>query len=106
MSSQDSATPCFQHGRVTLSSGVIDLALQGKLDAVELFKRHLLGDWGNVRLDLGVMNELSLQNKGRLFSVYRVGPTLTLFVVTHLGRSLTVLLLPEEHESFQSDLAI
>src|SRR5437667_5953140 len=106
MSSKDSAKPCFQPGRLVLSAGVIDLALQGKLDAIEYFKRHLLGDWGNVRLDLGVMNELALQNKGRLFSAYKVGPKVTLFVVTHLGRSVTVLLLPEAHESFQTELAV
>jgi len=87
-----------------MSSGVIDLALQGRLDVLRFFERHLHGDWGNVPLVLGVMNEVGLQTKDRLFSAFAVDPTLTLWIVTRLDRRVTTLLLPTEYDSFRADL--
>ena len=104
MSPEALSQPLFQHGRVVLSPGVVHLALNGSLEAMYHLNRHLHGDWGQVRLYQGLMNEDALKNDKSLVSRYTLGPQRELWIFTRGDRSVTTLILPEERDAFQAEL--
>jgi hypothetical protein len=104
MASTDRSIPKFQHGRVLISPGVIDLALQDKLDVMHYFKRHLHGDWGKVPLVYKLMNEQALLENKRVLSAFPFGASSNLYVFTQIDRSVTTLLLDREYRDFRADL--
>src|SRR6185312_6794936 len=58
--------PKFPHGRVYMTSRLISLVREGKIDALGYLERHLSGDWGDLSRLERQANEAALAG-GRLF---------------------------------------
>lgn len=89
--------PRFLAGRLVMSVGVADRIHRGQLNPVPYLRRHLDGDWGDLSDHDRRSNEAALKNGDRLFSSYRVSPTVKLWIITEADRSVTTLLLPHEY---------
>lgn len=67
-------------------------------NAVALLARHEVGDWGAIGAEDADANRRALEEGGRVLSVYELGSGRErLWIVTERDRSVTVLLLPQEH---------
>jgi hypothetical protein len=68
-----------------------------RLDACELLRRHITGDWGDVGTEDAAENELRVRAGFRVLSSYRLAGGVTVWFITERDRSATTLLLPEEY---------
>ena len=84
----------FQPGSIVTTVGAIQVASQHQM--LELLRRHLAGDWGEVTPADAAANERALKHGDRLLSVYDVDGE-KLWVITEADRSSTCLLLPSEY---------
>lgn len=91
------ALPKFYLGRVLMTCGVDAHVQAQRFDPMHLLRRHVCGDWGDLCPEDKALNNLSVKDGGRLMSVYCIDSTLTIWVVTEAGRSVTTLLLPSEY---------
>jgi hypothetical protein len=66
-------------------------------DVLVGISRHQAGDWGEVNAHDREENELSLREGFRLFSVYRSTKGMKFWMITEADRSVTTVLLPEDH---------
>lgn len=89
--------PRFQAGHLITTPGVQRLIQDGKLDLMTYLRRHLNGDWGDLRDADRDANEEALHHGDRLLSVYRVSPDVKLYIVTESDREATTALLPSEN---------
>lgn len=85
--------PRFAHGRVTMSSRVIDLVQKRQLDVLGCLGRHLAGDWGDVSTPERQLNDAGLSGGSVLVSRFNISPTTILVVLTNRERTLTKLML-------------
>lgn len=92
------ANPRFSPGNIVMTTGVAQLAQEGKLFPLIYLGRYLNGDWGDVDSNERRQNDAALAaGEGRLFSVYRIAPDLNLWIITEADRSVTTMLLPGEY---------
>ena len=90
--------PLFRAGKLLMTAGVNDLVQRGALNPTPYLQRHLSGDWGDLCDDDRRQNDTALKSgEDRLFSSYKVTPTLKLWIITEWDRSVTTLLLPSEY---------
>ena len=85
----------FSTGRLLSTPGAL-----AKVCPEEMFtalSRHVQGDWGDVDEHDREENELSLQQRLRLFSVYHTQSRLKFWIITEADRTSTTVLLPEEY---------
>jgi hypothetical protein len=61
------------------------------------FSRHAAGDWGDIDPEDRGLNEQALVEGSRIFSVYALPTTETMWVITEADRSSTTALLPSEY---------
>jgi hypothetical protein len=87
--------PLFSFGTVVATPGA--LSKVGTRDCVRSLLRHLAGDWGVVDGEDPRGNVLSLEEGYRIKSSYRTEDGERLWIITEADRSVTTLLLPEEH---------
>ena len=89
------ATPTkFPLGQIAVTANA-----QAQLDPAAIqdgLRRHAAGDWGELCQDDRQENELSLEEGGRLMSVYRCG-NVKFWIITEADRSATTVLLPEDY---------
>lgn len=64
---------------------------------LEALGRHATCDWGDVCEEDRAESESVLWQGRRLFSVYRAGNGVTLWIVTEANRSSTTVLLPSDY---------
>lgn len=67
-------------------------------------RRHICGDWGDCYADDAALNDMSLGNEGRIFSVYNLPEELTeitveggIWISREGDRSATTVLYPSEY---------
>nr|WP_313024507.1 hypothetical protein [Pseudomonas lopnurensis] len=88
----------FSPGTVVMTSGVQYHVTEGRLNPIVYLRRHLGGDWGDLRESDRSLNDTALESgAARLFSSYQVDRALTLWIITEWDRSVTTLLLPSEY---------
>ena len=87
----------FALGQTVMTPGVADLAARGILNPVDLLARHAGGDWGDIAIEDRGLNEQALLVGARVFSVYKVAPAVTVWIITEADRAATTLLLPDEY---------
>jgi hypothetical protein len=89
----------FTPGRVVATPGALEaLATNGgEAKAIELLRRHLTGDWGELDEHDRQQNEDALVNYSRLLSAYTLGDGTKLWIITEADRSVTTYLLPSEY---------
>ncbi|MCW5712321.1 hypothetical protein [Shinella sp.] len=90
--------PKFPAGKVVFSSSIADLVERGRFDPARYLRRHLKGDWGD-QCDADWQSNDTAVKTGEeiLMSVYYIDPALTLWILTESDRSVTTLMLPDEH---------
>lgn len=93
----DSGTQLLPLGQVLATPGVVELLRFLKLTPLRFLLRHMAGDWGDVCEEDRYTNAEALVHGARVKSVYVLGPTQRLWVITEADRSSTTLLLPEEY---------
>ncbi len=89
--------PLFALGRVVATPGALEALRSAEMDAGELLRRHVTGDWGDVSPDDARENELSVREGFRILSSYRLAGGVTIWIITEADRSATTLLLPGEY---------
>jgi hypothetical protein len=84
----------FQPGTVVATVGARQVADNHAI--LELLRRHLAGDWGDLSNDDKKANEHAVTHGERILSSYRVGEE-KLWVLTEADRSATTVLTPGEY---------
>jgi hypothetical protein len=82
-------------GRVVMTAhaaGVLNPA-----DVAAALARHAAGDWGEVCPDDRDANERALETGLRFLSVYSAADGRNFWIITESDRSVTTVLLPEDH---------
>lgn len=92
-----SGTPLLPLGQVLATSGALALLRSLQLTPLRFVLRHMAGDWGDVCEEDRYTNAEALVQGARVMSVYELGPTQRLWIITEADRSSTTLLLPEEY---------
>jgi len=95
--SASSGLPKFHLGRTVMTRGVQAHVVSGRLDPTPFLRRHHRGDWGDLCDSDKRANDQGVRSGGRLMSSYKVNESLTLWIITEWGRSVTTLLLPSEY---------
>jgi hypothetical protein len=92
--------PRFPLGSIHATPGALAL----NVDLARYLRRHHCGDWGKEPCkDDKQANEDALAHGTRLLSCYRTPAGDRLYIITESDRSITTLLLPEEHGPAQYD---
>jgi len=90
--------PRFPLGQTVATPGAaaaLDALGQEPLD---LLRRHVQGDWGNLDEEDQRANNRALKTGARLLSAYTLNDGVTcLWIITEADRSATTLLLPQEY---------
>ncbi|MCW0161158.1 hypothetical protein OIV56_00300 [Burkholderia pseudomallei] len=97
MARTSSSEPLFPPGRVIMTVGVDELIKTGRLNPYPYLFCHLRGDWGDLCDEDRRRNDAAVNSGERLFSEYKVSPSLTLWIITEADRSATTVLLPSEY---------
>lgn len=84
-------------GQVLATPGALALLQSLQLTPLRFVLRHMAGDWGDVCEEDRHANAEALLHGARVMSVYVLGPTQRLWIITEADRSSTTLLLPEEY---------
>lgn len=88
----------FELGVVVATPGALEVLSEAHTLPVELLRRHVAGDWGELDAHDRRENELSVREGYRILSAYTVGQDrIKLWVLTEADRSSTTLLLPSEY---------
>ena len=88
----------FSPGRVVATPGALEALEDTGTDALDLLRRHVAGDWGEVPPEDARENERSLKHGWRVLSSYPVGDAgERVWVITEADRSSTCILLPSEY---------
>jgi len=87
----------FPLGQVVATPGALEALEHSAINAADLLKRHLSGDWGNVPPEDAEENLRSIENGWRILSSYPINDDQNLWIITEADRSVTTLLLPEEY---------
>ncbi len=91
------AHPKFRIGKLVATPGALDAMTDAGQSPMQFIARHLQGDWGECDEHDRQANEDALRNGDRLFSVYRTGKGVKVWVITEADRSSTCVLLPSEY---------
>lgn len=89
--------PRFALGQVVATPGALAALEEAGVVPAVLLARHQSGDWGDVGPEDSAENEFSLGRHLRVFSVYRLTDTITVWIITEADRSATTILLPDDY---------
>jgi len=89
--------PLFPLGQVVATPGAIAALEQAQQTPIELIRRHVTGDWGDLAEDDRQENELSLKEGYRILSAYVMENGVKVWIITESDRSATTILLPSEY---------
>lgn len=92
-----SGTRLLPLGQVLATLGAVELLSSLKLAPLRFLLRHMAGDWGDICEEDRQANAEALVHSARVMSVYTLGATQRLWIITEADRSTTTLLLPEEY---------
>jgi len=89
--------PLFALGQVVATPGALSAMEEISISPQELIHRHVTGDWGDLDAEDRQQNLLALRSGLRIFSSYKIGASVKIWIITEADRSSTTLLLPEEY---------
>jgi hypothetical protein len=61
-----------------------------------LLERHLLGEWGEVTEEEQMLNDLAVEQRELIRSIYRLSTGTEIYVTTEEDRESTIIELPDE----------
>lgn len=85
----------FQPGTIVATQGALLVADNHAI--LELLRRHLSGDWGDVSKEDAKANDDALTHGERILSSYKMPSGEKLWVLTERDRSQTTVLTPGEY---------
>jgi hypothetical protein len=85
----------FQPGTIVTTLGALQVADHQAI--LELLRRHLSGDWGDLCEDDRKANESALKHGARVLSSYTIESGEKLWVITEASREQTTVLTPAEY---------
>lgn len=88
---------CFPPGGVSITDTAWAALARHHLTAIDLVRRHCFADWHDMTDTDRRSNLDALRDGGRIFSSYRVGDALRVWVITEPDRACTSVLLPGEY---------
>lgn len=97
MVAANTQSPRFQLGQIVATPGAVDAFEKAGQEPMELLRRHVLGDWGEIDDEDRQNNEDAVVHGARIMSVYRLKNNVTVWLVTEADRSVTTFLLPSEY---------
>jgi hypothetical protein len=86
----------FAVGQIVATPGALETMKAHNIDGLELLRRHVTGDWGDLDDVDKQENELSIKNGFRILSAYGKGER-KLWIITESDRSVTTILRPDEY---------
>jgi hypothetical protein len=89
--------PLFVLGEVVITPGAIEELQDCDISPLTLLTNHVSGDWGGCCPEDAALNDAAVKSGDRIFSVYKIAPEVTIWVITEADRSATTLLLPDEY---------
>lgn len=89
--------PLFPLGQVVATPAALDALNIDGLLGLELLRRHVSGDWGDLCDEDREENVLSVKEGYRILSAYTLPTGVTVWIITEADRSATTILLPEEY---------
>ena len=89
--------PKFALGQVVSTPGALHALQEAGQDPAGLLARHMRGDWGDLGKEDKAENDLSVKERFRILSAYRLRTGVKVWVITEADRSATTFLLPEEY---------
>ena len=89
----------FPLGKTWMTPGAIEALENSGQSASEFLSRHHQGDWGEVDDFDWRENDSSVNSRCRIFSAYRTGKDVKIWVITEADRSATAVLLPSEYKT-------
>jgi hypothetical protein len=90
-------SPRFPLGKVVATPGALRALEDARQGPLELVRRHVRGDWGEVCAEDARENNLSVDRGFRILSAYTLSTGVKVWVITEADRSSTSILLPEEY---------
>lgn len=88
---------CFNPGGVSVTDSAWNALAKFQLTPADLVRRHCSADWHDMTEEDRRSNLAALRDGGRIFSSYRIGDALRVWVITEADRSCTSVLLPGEY---------
>jgi len=89
--------PLFPLGQVVSTPGVIETLAESNQSPFEFLVRHARGDWGEVDIEDGKLNDEAIAGGDRILSAYKTNKGTKIWIITESDRSSTCLLLPDEY---------
>lgn len=89
--------PLFALGQVVATPGALNALAELDISPLELIHRHVTGDWGDLGAEDKQQNLLAIRSGLRIFSSYKIGASVKIWIITEVDRSSTTLLLPDEY---------
>jgi len=95
-------TPLFSTGPIVATPGALKVMADACVDAQELLRRHLSGDWGDVGEEDAEANRAAISDGSRILSAYTLRHGTRVWIITDAEvepgqRYATTFLLPEEY---------
>ena len=87
----------FSLGQMVATHQAIEFLAQDGMTPLDLIKRHVSGDYGQLCPDDAQMNEQAIENGDRILSVYHTSKGEKLYVITEWDRSATTVLMASEY---------
>lgn len=89
--------PLFALGQVVATPGALSAMTELDTVPLDLIHRHVTGDWGDLGAEDQQQNLLAIRSSVRIFSSYKIGASVKIWIITEADRSSTTLLLPDEY---------
>ncbi|WP_426115981.1 hypothetical protein [Massilia sp. PWRC2] len=89
--------PLFALGQVVATPGALHAMTELDFSPLALIHRHATGDWGDLGADDQQQNLVAIRSGLRVFSSYKIGASVKIWIITEADRSSTTLLLPDEY---------
>jgi hypothetical protein len=87
----------FPLGRVVATPGALRALEKAEQLPAEFLDRHVNGDWGDVSEADKQENEVSIEQRFRILSVYTTSAGDRIWILTEADRSVTTILLSSEY---------
>lgn len=89
-------------GQTVATPGALSLLQRHGVSAIDLLRRHVRGDWGDLGREDRKTNDKAIHNGGRIFSSYTLKSEKVWIITEAAGddgvtRASTCLLLPQEY---------
>ena len=90
--------PLLKLGQIVATPRAILALNEAGSNGLELFSRHMRGDWGGLGAEDKRENDLSVRQGFRILSAYILNMGVKIWIITEADRSATRFLLPDEYK--------